>query len=437
MLSRPAAPPPPAARRVARERRASHALLLLVLASLLLLGGAAVRQAATAPELAAAPSEVAAAHPAAAAAARPAGGPAADPISTWVQTIRDTTLWSGPDGGAAPLTRLGPATYLQVTGAVQATRVPIRYQGGSAVGSIDAWVNVADVSGSAAPADAHAILAAVPASPPALPTAAPTAPPVLAPHKVTDAEPPDISAVYAVVVDEASGGILYGRNPHGQVAPASLTKIVTAEVTLERVASLDEQVTVDVDSRVMYDSTIMGLTPGDTVSVRALLYGLMLPSGNDAALALGRHVAGSDAGFVALMNQEVAELGLQNSHFMNPHGLDADGHYSSPYDMVMLARAGMRDGHFQALSAARSWQGEGFAFTNLNRMLWLYPGADGVKVGFTDNAGRSIVASATVDGHRVYVGMMRAPDMLNDCAALFNYVFNNYEWTQQPARLID
>src|SRR5205823_10614565 len=188
-------------------------------------------------------------------------------------------------------------------------------------------------------------------------------------------------AQFAVVVDGSSGQVLFGRDPRGQVAPASLTKIVTAQLALDRTASLDEQVTVDVDSRVMYDSTIMGLTPGMTVSMRALLYGLMLPSGNDAALAIARHVAGSESAFVQLMNQRVAELGLHDSHFMNPHGLDADGHYSSAYDMVMLARRGMQNPNFAAFAAAKSWDGEGFSLRNLNKMLWLYPGADGVKVG--------------------------------------------------------
>ena len=420
----------PTPRRAARERGVSHVLLLLVLAGLLLLGGAAVREATlTAPPAAPTVAPSTPAPPAASLAAPSvphlSGGPAADPISTWVETIRVTTLWSSPDPDASALGQLTPDTYVQVTGPVQATRVPVRYASdGSVLGLIDAWVDVADVSGAAAPT-AQPLLAVT-----SQPTAAPTQAPAPAPRKTTDAEPPPISATYAVVVDGASGAVLYDHNAHGRVAPASLTKIVTAQLALDHVKSLDDQVTVDVDSRVMYDSTIMGLTPGMTVSVRALLYGLMLPSGNDAALALARYVGGSDSAFVAMMNQRVADLGLHDSHFVNPHGLDADGHYSSPYDIVMLARHGMENGTFQTLAAAKSWQGEGFAFTNLNKMLWLYPGVDGVKVGYTDNSGRSIVASATVDGHRVFVGMMRAPDMLNDCIALFNYVFNNYEWSQ-------
>src|SRR5205085_9175879 len=123
-------------------------------------------------------------------------------------------------------------------------------------------------------------------------------------------------------------------------------------------------------------------------------------------------------------------LGLVDSHFVNPHGLDADGHYSSPYDMVMLARHGMENPDFRVLASAKSWSGEGFSLTNLNKLLWLYPGADGVKIGYTDNSGRAIVASAMVGGHRVYVGLMRAPTMWDDCTALLNYAFNDFEWPQ-------
>src|SRR5207237_7370809 len=129
-----------------------------------------------------------------------------------------------------------------------------------------------------------------------------------------------VTAQFGVLVDGSAGQVLWGRDAHGQVAPASLTKIVTAQVALDRIASLDEQVTVDVDSRVMYDSTIMGLTPGMTVSMRALLYGLMLPSGNDAALAIARHVAGPESAFVQLVNQRVPELGLHDTHFITRHG---------------------------------------------------------------------------------------------------------------------
>src|SRR5439155_20112745 len=172
---------------------------------------------------------------------------------------------------------------------------------------------------------------------------------------------------------------------------------------------LSDRVSVHVDSRRMPDSTVMGLYPGEELTVEDLLYGLMLPSGNDAALALAEHVAGTREAFGELMNDKARSLGLTGSHFVNPHGLDADGHYSTPYDMAMLARAGLRDPTFRALSAAKMYEtprGKGYTLYNLNRLLWAYPGADGVKIGFTDAAGRAIVGSAVKDGHRVIVAMM-------------------------------
>jgi len=123
---------------------------------------------------------------------------------------------------------------------------------------------------------------------------------------------------------------------------------------------------------------------------------------------------------------------LHDSHFANPHGLDAPGHYTSAYDLAMAARYGMTQyPEFRNLASARTWAVHGtrtFSVYNLNRFLWSYPGADGVKIGYTDAAGRTIVASATRNGHRVYVVLLNCGDIVNDSAPLFNWVFNNYTW---------
>ena len=124
-------------------------------------------------------------------------------------------------------------------------------------------------------------------------------------------------------------------------------------------------------------------------------------------------------------------LGLTSSTFVNPHGLDAPGHLSSTYDLAMLARAGFRDPVFQALSAARTYEtprGKGYELFNLNALLWRYPGADGVKIGFTDAAGRSIVGSATRNGHRLIVAMTRSADHYADSAALLDWAYAAHEW---------
>src|SRR4029078_261550 len=120
--------------------------------------------------------------------------------------------------------------------------------------------------------------------------------------------------------------------------------------------------------------------------------------------------------------------GLSNSHFANPHGLDADGHYSSPYDLSIFARDGMRNPPFLRLASTRQYTGEGYNLYNLNRLLGVYPKADGVKVGYTDAAGRGLVASATQDGHRVYAALLRTNGRVPEAQALLEWAFNGFTW---------
>ena len=170
------------------------------------------------------------------------------------------------------------------------------------------------------------------------------------------------------------------------------------------------------------------LEPGLDVSLRTLLYGMMLPSGNDAAEQVALTIGGSRGQYVDWMNQKVADLDLQDTHFVTPSGMDASGHYSSAYDMAMLARYAMHNPDFRAMAAAGTYRGDGFAFNNLNRLIGAYPGADGVKIGFTGRAHRTMVASVSRDGHRVYVGLMRSDNLVGDSTALLNWVFRNYHW---------
>lgn len=275
-------------------------------------------------------------------------------------------------------------------------------------------------------------------APPATNTAVPptaTSSPVLVgslpPFKTGLEPPPKIGAREYVIVDGDSGAILLENAAHRRVAPASTTKIVTAMVALER-KDWREVVTASYDESELIDSTLMGLRPGDRITLEDLLYGLMLPSGNDAALAIATYVGGSRNRFVDLMNAKAADLGLANSHFTNPHGLDHREHYSSAFDMVQFARAGMKDPRFQALSAARKWSIRASSRTyevhNLNRVLGQVPGADGVKIGFTDDAGRTIVASATRNGKRVYVGAFHSTDLVGDTRPLLEWAFKNWSW---------
>ena len=241
---------------------------------------------------------------------------------------------------------------------------------------------------------------------------------------------PAVNASAVIVMDEASGAVLWEQNADARLAPASLTKIATAVVALQ-LGDLTSWVDIDVDSRAMPSSTVMGLVPGDRFTLQDLLYGVMLPSGNDAALAVGRAVSGSDAGFVWEMNTLVAKLGLRDTRFANPHGLSSNNHYTSAYDLAALARYAMSVEGFAPLSTTRSWTASGsreLRLPNLNTFLGTYPGADGMKVGYTRRAGHTLVASATRNGHRVYVVLLNAPESKADAAKLLDWTFSSHVW---------
>lgn len=255
-----------------------------------------------------------------------------------------------------------------------------------------------------------------------------------APRRLETAPPaPATGALAAVVVDEASGAVLYERDPHRELAPASLTKIATAIVVLRR-GDLDANAVSDVDGFTMRGSTTMGLYAGDRLSRRDLLYGLMLPSGNDAALVLGRNLSGSDEAFVAEMNAMVRGLGLRHTSFATPHGLGRVG-YSSAYDMAMLARHAMQYPEFRQVVSTISWNVGGtrsYAVHNINSFLFNYDGADGVKTGYTNGAGHTLVASATRNGHRLYAVLLNDQTRYMDAAALLDWAFANHTWPEAP-----
>lgn len=253
-----------------------------------------------------------------------------------------------------------------------------------------------------------------------------------APVRKAGSPDPSPSTNRFIVMDGASGAVLFEENAHDPIAMASLTKMMTAILGIEH-GNLEDRPKIDISARSLSDSTVMGLEPGLDVTLEDLLYGLMLPSGNDAAIAIARYVGGDETAFVKLMNQKASWLGLASTHFANPHGLDASDHYSSPYDQAVIARYGMQYPTFQKLAATKSYNisRSNIAFTvqNLNPILGVYPGADGVKIGFTDNAGRSIVASATRNGHRVFVSFMKSKaGLAPDATHLLDWAFAYHTW---------
>jgi serine-type D-Ala-D-Ala carboxypeptidase (penicillin-binding protein 5/6) len=252
------------------------------------------------------------------------------------------------------------------------------------------------------------------------------------PRRTGDALVPETTAIHIAIIDDASGEMIYSEQPNTEVPQASTTKIATTIVALERATDLNQRIKVSVSASAMVaqdGSSTMGIEPGRSVSLDTLLHGMMLPSGNDAAEQVALSLGGSREQYVAWMNQEAAALGLKDTHFVNPSGMDAPGHYSSAYDMAMLARYAMRNATFRDLAATTTYSGDGFHMANLNRLLGVYPGADGVKIGYTDAAQKTIVASAVHDGHRVYVSLMHSEDLPGDCTALFNWVWDNFTWS--------
>ncbi len=258
----------------------------------------------------------------------------------------------------------------------------------------------------------------------ATPTALSTAP---TPHPTEPAGLPFVSARSIAIVENTCGAEIFGRDEHLRLPPASLTKLMTAAVATDQ-ASTNKLITAHVDGAALYDetgSTIMGLKPGMQLSLLDLLYGLLLPSGNDAAIVIAEGIGGTQAKFVDLMNQKVQSLGLEDSHFTNPHGLNDDSLYSSAYDMAMLARYDMQNQTLRTIVAAVSWQPrwDGPPVWNGNRFVGEYDGADGVKIGYTEQSQQTIVASATRGGRRIIVSLMRSQDRYADAERLFDWAF--------------
>ncbi len=239
------------------------------------------------------------------------------------------------------------------------------------------------------------------------------------------------SAASAVLIEQNSGRVLYEQNADEERLIASITKIMTAVVALEHA---DPGRSYTVTARDMAEGSSMYLKPGDTLLLEELLYGLMLVSGNDAALAVAHCVSGETEDFVALMNETARRLGMTHTHFANPNGLDAEGHYSSARDMAVLTAYALKDQDFRRIvSTASVTIGERY-LANHNKLLRLYGGCIGVKTGFTKAAGRTLVSAAAREGMTLVCATLNDGDDWNDHMSLLDYGFANYRMeTAVPA----
>ncbi len=233
-----------------------------------------------------------------------------------------------------------------------------------------------------------------------------------------------ISAEKALVLDGITGRVLYESNADQQSLIASTTKIMTALIVCERCNVLDRmripKEAVGIEGSSMY------LKEGEVLTIQELLYGLMLSSGNDAAVALAIYCGGTVSGFAELMNDKAHALGLKNTHFENPNGLDAPGHYSTARDLAKLAAYAMENPIFYKTVSAKTVTAGNRHLRNHNKLLWQVEGADGVKTGYTRAAGRILVSSATRQGRRLICVTLNDPNDWADHSALMEDGFSRY-----------
>lgn len=238
------------------------------------------------------------------------------------------------------------------------------------------------------------------------------------------AEAVSTSATSAILMDADSGRVLYQQNADRQMLIASTTKILTALVAIRRGNLAD---TVKVSREAAYtEGSSMYLKEGESLTLETLLYGLMLCSGNDAAVAIAEHIAGSQEGFARLMNETAKELGMTSSSFANPNGLDHEAHYSTARDMARLACAAMDDAAIVRIVSTRTITIGGRTMTNHNKLLSYMDNCTGLKTGYTKAAGRTLVSCAEQNGQRLVAVTLQDGNDWADHQSLFEYGFAAY-----------
>lgn len=238
------------------------------------------------------------------------------------------------------------------------------------------------------------------------------------------------SAKGMVVIEGNSGEVLYSKNENLELPMASTTKIVTAIVAIENASDLDEKFVVS-EKAIGIEGTSIYLKSGEKLSLRELLYGLILASGNDCAVAIAEHIGGLD-NFVGLMNQFASNLGLEHTSFKNPHGLDEDGHYTSAYDLGMMTAYALRNPIFREIVSTERMVIEkndlyqARYLKHKNRLLFTDENCIGVKTGFTDNAGRCLVNAHAENGLQIISVVLNCQPMFEECDRLTKLAMSEY-----------
>ncbi|RKD34540.1 D-alanyl-D-alanine carboxypeptidase family protein [Thermohalobacter berrensis] len=251
---------------------------------------------------------------------------------------------------------------------------------------------------------------------------------ILFSYNTTYADNLMINGKSGILIERNSGRILYSYNPHLKLPMASTTKIMTALLALDY-GNLDDIVKVK-RSAVGIEGSSIYLKTGEEITLRDLVYGLMLRSGNDAAVAIAEHISGSVNKFAQLMNKRAKEIGAKNTNFTNPHGLHNDNHYTTAYDLAIITREALKNEEFRKIVKTNLWVANrpiNKYFYNKNKTIRQYEGGDGVKIGYTTRAGRCLVASATRNNMQLIAVVLDDYSWFNDCYKLFDYGFSNYK----------
>lgn len=243
---------------------------------------------------------------------------------------------------------------------------------------------------------------------------------------------PILNSRIAVAYDRKSGNVIWGKGENKRSAMASTTKIMTAILVIEN-CDLNQAVTVSKKAGETGGSRL-GLKSDDKITIKDLLYGLMLKSGNDAAVAIAETVGGSVEGFAELMNNKAKELGLENTHYVTPHGLDDPEHYTTAYELAKLADYALKNETFAKVVSTKVYtvtiNGLPTSISNTNELLGYLDGVNGVKTGFTNNAGRCLVTSINRNGFEIITVVLQADTKkirTTDSIKLIEYVYKNYE----------
>lgn len=242
--------------------------------------------------------------------------------------------------------------------------------------------------------------------------------------------PLKVSARNAIAIDAESRQVLWSQNGYEIVPMASTTKILTSLIAINY-GNLERKVTISKNASSIRGSTV-GYAAGEEISMRELLFGLMFRSGNDAAIAIAEDIGGSIEGFANIMNDYAKSLGIINSHFESPHGLDSPRHYSSAYDLAILTAKGMEYEEFREFVGEKVIYKDKYNFTrdyqNINKILYKIPGANGVKTGYTGGAGKCLVSSINHNGRNIIIVVLNCVDRWNVTEKIYNYVIKSNDF---------